>query len=427
MSTIPMIASSTMSFSTLGSVPPRLPVDTSGSPSDRVSRRWHNAHSRHSRVEYDEVVAVDDLPREGRAVFVGQLASLPSEEPRKLPCVEVDQPTRHGLTILIDEVDRIPGRKCAVRASDAGWEQGEAPPYYRLHCACIQMQATTWRAGVREPEEPCWSTAAGRVEVSADLCAVHHRSRIGGGGEHRRDARGGSNPRCVDLGRHPAGAYAGRSGLAQVDAGEFNRIHNLADERRTRSTRIDVVQPIDVRQEDEQVRVDEMRDQRRETVVVTESDLVGRYGVVLVDDGEHTEAEQAVKRALCVSVVRSAGHVGGGKQNLRHRHVVAGKYVGVTRHQQALSDARGCLRGCEVTGTPGQAQRGKARSDRAGGDKDELCTGCLTRRQHIGELRESRQVKSAPATGQRRRADLDDKTSSLPDLRSPVTHVILPH
>ena len=107
-----MIASNTMSFSTLGSLPSGRPVQTAGfdtrdgidqkgarsrcavgdsaararvrvitkeaggisavyrSRALRFSRRRHNARSRESRMEDDEVVAVDDLPGEGRAVFV---------------------------------------------------------------------------------------------------------------------------------------------------------------------------------------------------------------------------------------------------------------------------------------------------------------------------------------------------------------------
>jgi len=49
------------------------------------------------------------------------------------------------------------------------------------------------------------------------------------------------------------------------------------------------------------------------------------------------------------------------------------------------------------------------------------------RRQHIGELLESPRVQSAFRAGQRRRADLDDEASRLPDLRSAFTHLILPH
>jgi hypothetical protein len=71
-------------------------------------------------MEYDEVVAVDDLPGEGRAILVGQLAGLPPEQQRELTRVEVDQATRDRLTMLIDEVDRIPGGERSVGAGDAG-------------------------------------------------------------------------------------------------------------------------------------------------------------------------------------------------------------------------------------------------------------------------------------------------------------------
>jgi hypothetical protein len=100
-------------------------------------------------MEHDEVVAVDDLPGEGRAVFVGQLAGLPPEEQRKLASIEVDQSTRDGSTALIDEVDRIPRGECAVRAGDASRQQRQPTPDHRVHCTGIEVQLPPRSAGMR--------------------------------------------------------------------------------------------------------------------------------------------------------------------------------------------------------------------------------------------------------------------------------------
>ena len=110
-------------------------------------------------MEYDEVVAVDDLPGEGRAILVGQLAGLPPEQQRELTRVEVDQAARDRLTMLIDKVDRIPGGERSVCAGDAGRQQGQTPSDHRLDGTRIEVQATPWSAGMREPEKASRSTA----------------------------------------------------------------------------------------------------------------------------------------------------------------------------------------------------------------------------------------------------------------------------
>ena len=57
-------------------------------------------------------------------------------------------------------------------------------------------------------------------------------------------------------------------------------------------------------------------DERGEPVVVAEADLVGRDGVVLVDDREDAQAEQPLHRAARVRAVHRVLEVARGQQHL---------------------------------------------------------------------------------------------------------------
>ena len=75
---------------------------------------------------------------------------------------------------------------------------------------------------------------------------------------------------------------------------------------------------LDVAQQHKSVGVDQMRHQRSEPIIVTESDLMRGNRVVLIDDWHHAELKQATEGAVRVAIVRVAGHVVGREQDLTH-------------------------------------------------------------------------------------------------------------
>ena len=85
------------------------------------------------------------------------------------------------------------------------------------------------------------------------------------------------------------------AGAPDADAGQVGGAAHLGDQRRPARRGGAVVQPVDVGQQHQRVGVHEVRDQRREPVVVAEPDLVGGDGVVLVDDRHDAELEQPVR------------------------------------------------------------------------------------------------------------------------------------
>ena len=78
-----------------------------------------------------------------------------------------------------------------------------------------------------------------------------------------------------------------------------------------------VYKPSLIGQQNQQVRVDQIRDQRRQVVVVANLDFFGRHDVVLVDDRHHLPLEQRQQRVARVEVPLTVGQIAAGQQRLR--------------------------------------------------------------------------------------------------------------
>ena len=102
-------------------------------------------------------------------------------------------------------------------------------------------------------------------------------------------------------------------------------------------------EPVGVGQQHEQVGADQDRDLRGEEVVVAEGDLVGRRGVVLVDDRHHAPVEQPAQRLARVEVVGARAHVEEGQQHLGAGHAALAQQLVVDAVELALADGAGRL------------------------------------------------------------------------------------
>ena len=162
------------------------------------------------------------------------------------------------------------------------------------------------------------------------------------------------------------------AGPADDDVLEVGSRGHLGDEPAATPVGRPVVQAVDIGQQDQGIRADQVGHERGETVVVAEADLRGGHGVVLVDDRHDVELQQSLEGALGVAVVRPADQVVGGEQHLADGAIVAGEGVVVVRHEDPLADGGCSLRRRQVARTPAQAQRGDAGGDGPRGHQDEL-------------------------------------------------------
>jgi hypothetical protein len=126
----------------------------------------------------------------------------------------------------------------------------------------------------------------------------------------RRDAR------SLHLGGHTAAADVG-AGLAG------HLLHVVGDRRYERDMlrlrigrRIGRVEAIHVGKQDQRIRHDQLRNPRRQPVVVAVTDFFCRHRIVLVDHGHDAPFDQAPERAARVKEAAPVLRVFGGEQDL---------------------------------------------------------------------------------------------------------------
>src|SRR5690606_32955803 len=124
-----------------------------------------------------------------------------------------------------------------------------------------------------------------------------------------------------------------------------------------------VIERVHVGEEHQQVGVDQVRHERGETVVVTEAELVGGDGVVLVDHGQDAELQERGDRLVGVAIAGPTDDVVHRQQDLTGGDLVPGELTLVVVGQQTLSHGGGRLLQGEAPRAPGQAERGESGGD----------------------------------------------------------------
>ena len=117
-----------------------------------------------------------------------------------------------------------------------------------------------------------------------------------------------------------------------------------------------VIQPVDIRQQDQQLCPDGGRHNSGQGVILPDgvlyADLVGGHGVVLVDDRQRPQLQQPEDGVAHVAAAVFIFHVLAGQQHLRHRVAVFVEQLVVGIHQFALAYGGGRLLGGHILGTP---------------------------------------------------------------------------
>ncbi len=260
-----------------------------------------------------------------------------------------------------------------------------------------------------QPEQPGRGPAAGAGECGPDAGTGRvDRQRLGGAsgvGQQHRDPRAGRGHRRRQLGRHPPGAESALTPLTQAvgrhrHGRQLRRIGDLAHRARGCEPGIAGVERIDVRQQHQRIRPDQMRDKRGKPVVVAEADLGGGHRVVLVDHRDHAELQELGERPLRVAVVRPADHVVAGQQHLADPQLMAGEGRRVLRGELLLADRRRGLLGGQVPRPPAQSQRRQTGGDRARGHQHDMAAGMGPGRHGVHQPVQPRRIQAALGAGQ---------------------------
>ena len=163
-----------------------------------------------------------------------------------------------------------------------------------------------------------------------------------------------------------------------------------------------------VGEHDQQVRPDEMRDERGQTVVVAEADLVVGNRVVLVHDWHGAELEEAGERLSGVEVLTALDEVVRHEQHLCGNQAVSGENVVVRAHEPALAGRGEGLERRQIDGSLGETQGGDPCRHRARRHDDHVVAVDAELCDLVTELLDRLNIDRAGAVRDRRRADLRD-------------------
>ena len=329
---------------------------------------------------------------------------------------ERDQPAGHRPPAPVHHLDRRTLVEPALHPHDPRGQQRGVLGHQRAHRAVVDDQPAARGAGVRQPQHPRRGPRRGRREQRPDVRPGQGLVRQVGAGQQGEDAGACGDPGGLDLGHHAAGADAG-GGVPEPDVVEIPAGGDHRQPGDARLARRAVVQRIDVREQQQRVRADQVGEQRGQPVVVAEPDVVGGDGVVLVDHRYDAQAQQPVHRPPGVAVVLLPDQVVGGQQHLPDGQAVRAERLRVRRDQSSLPDARRRLLRGQVLGAPGQAEREDAGGHRPGGDQDHLDAGARAYREHVDQRGERVHVEEPVGRRQGTRPDLDHEPLRIVDPR----------
>jgi len=142
----------------------------------------------------------------------------------------------------------------------------------------------------------------------------------------------------LELGPHPPGPSLPFPDES-IELGR-HRGHGLDSPSARVASRVVAVETIDVRQDDQEIRVHKMGHDRGEVVIVSHLDLVDGHGVVFVDHGEDPVAQQGEEGVPRIQVSGTMGQILLGQEDLRDSPVEAAEGPLVAPHQSGLSDSR---------------------------------------------------------------------------------------
>ncbi len=107
--------------------------------------------------------------------------------------------------------------------------------------------------------------------------------------------------------------------------------------------RIPIHEPGLVCQDQQDLRLDKISDQRRQGIVVPEADLVRNHGVVLIDHGDHAEAQHLAQGAAGIEIAPPIREIVMRQQHLGGMQALSHQSLRPRMHEPALPDGGGCL------------------------------------------------------------------------------------
>ena len=186
--------------------------------------------------------------------------------------------------------------------------------------------------------------------------------------------------------------------------------------------RISRIEPRLISQDDQAIRLDQIRDQRAQSVVVAQTDLVRGDGIVFIDDGHGAQFEQGTQGGPCVQVARTVGQIFVCQQHLCGMQTVCAKNRLVGLHHTCLAYCCSCLEFIDGLGSFLPAQTGDALGNGTRRDQYDLFTLRSQCRNLLCPPCKGQMIEPPAFCRHEARPDLDDNPPGLSDNR--MTHLI---
>ena len=136
-------------------------------------------------------------------------------------------------------------------------------------------------------------------------------------------------------------------------------------------TRRSGIQRIHIGQQNQGISTDDVGDQRRKAVIVTESDLVAGKSIIFVDYGDDPQIKQAAEGPPGIAVLNGQGGIAGRNQNLTDLQSPSGKGGLVPGHEESLAYRGGGLLGGHIIGPRTETQGPEPGCDGSRGHQDQ--------------------------------------------------------
>ncbi len=172
--------------------------------------------------------------------------------------------------------------------------------------------------------------------------------------------------------------------------------------------RVGIEHAIAVGEDHQQISLDQIRHQRRQGVVITETDLVGDHRVVFVDNRYNPQLNQRAQGAAGVQVTLAVRQVVMGQKDLRSVPAVFSEARLPRLHQAHLADGSGCLQLVHGTRSLGPAQAAHTGGYRPGRHQHQLDTRFMQRHHLLDPDTHGRAIQAFAICRQQGTADFHD-------------------
>ena len=235
---------------------------------------------------------------------------------------------------------------------------------------------------------------------------------LAGGDDHGHSRIHGNLCR-INLRHHAAGSHRGPSPTGKGLDLRRDFPYFLDQPRLGILLGISRIQPVDIRKNDQCIRIHKSRHHGRKAVVVANLDLIHRHRVILIDDGNGSHLKKRQQSITGMNILMVPCGIFLREQELTHDLAVFRKEFLIHVHEHSLPNSGHCLfprNGVRLLVEPKLSQSG---CNGTGGNQQDFLALVREIHQFPDELLNAQEIEPSRPIGQRARPHLDDNAPGL--------------